>query len=793
MYISKKPTVSYCARLLQVSALLLLFFVQIFSTFVSAAELSEDTFFPFSGKTEAPVVDKKSGWRELDERMSVIEKQLEKKATSEGQLRLWIKELNELSTSVAAHIETLQKQQTQLDSELATLGESVADEPKAITDQRKEIQKQKNELTGQLSGYKLLLLHAEELIKKLTAERQRMLTEEFLSRSPSSFEILKEDAAMIWRWPDAGWRFAIMKSGVQELGSVALAGLGVLLSAALVFGGVLRTKIRRWSQQTAASDYRHASMIIAALGYYAPHLLLASVLAAFVVIAFPEEPRPFFAQFGMTLPLFFASWAVLHFMFVGRGDGALFELPERVARGLSRSLKALILLLYIGYLLFATDITSQMSEAEQWVVRDGYVIAVVLVVIWSMRCLRTILQQKGVKGVYGVFFLLMLGVLTAELLGYRNLSYWVLRTLFGSVVVFGLFWLTARLLKEFFDGLQSGQMWWQKGIRELFGYSTGEKIPWLNWVRAIGSLFLWLVFFHVLLLVWGASPDTLEVFYGYFFNGFLIGSLNVIPARIVVAVLMFAGLLAISRWVSNRLEERWLVGSRMERGSREALVTISGYLGVAIAILVALSVAGVQFTNLAIIAGALSVGIGFGLQNIVNNFVSGLILLFERPVKTGDWIMVGSTEGYVKRISIRSTLIQTFDRADVIVPNSELISGQVTNWMLYDPRGRVKVPVGVAYGSDTSLVKDILIKIAKEHPSVISDGSAPEPKVLFMTFGDSSLNFELRAFIQNIDERLQVVSDLNFAIDAAFREHGIEIPFPQRDLHMRSWQQPPES
>jgi len=198
-------------------------------------------------------------------------------------------------------------------------------------------------------------------------------------------------------------------------------------------------------------------------------------------------------------------------------------------------------------------------------------------------------------------------------------------------------------------------------------------------------------------------------------------------------------------------------------------------------------VAGVEFTNLAIIAGALSVGIGFGLQNIVNNFVSGLILLVERPIRTGDWIMVGSTEGYVKKISIRSTQIQTFDRADVIVPNSELISGQVTNWMLSDPWGRVRVPVGVAYGSDTARVMEILLDVANKHPLVITNyPGVGQPRALFRAFGDSSLDFELRCFIRDVDKRLATISDLNLAIDAAFREAGIEIPFPQRDLHFRN-------
>jgi small-conductance mechanosensitive channel len=269
-------------------------------------------------------------------------------------------------------------------------------------------------------------------------------------------------------------------------------------------------------------------------------------------------------------------------------------------------------------------------------------------------------------------------------------------------------------------------------------------------------------------------------------DGFSVGSLKIIPARIILAIIILTVLLAFSRWIRAQLERSWLVRTNMERGAREAVATISGYVGVAISLMIALSITGVEFGNMAIIAGALSVGIGFGLQNIVNNFVSGLILLFERPIKKGDWVVVGTTEGFVKKISIRSTQIQTFDRADIIVPNSDLISGQVTNWMLRDVKGRIRVPIGVAYGTDTSLVKKLLLDVAQQHPSVVVDSSVPEPSVLFMEFGDSALLFELRVFIKNIDQKFTVTSDLNFAIDAAFRKHNVQIPFPQRDVHIKN-------
>jgi potassium efflux system protein len=301
------------------------------------------------------------------------------------------------------------------------------------------------------------------------------------------------------------------------------------------------------------------------------------------------------------------------------------------------------------------------------------------------------------------------------------------------------------------------------------------------------QLTLWGGFLLLLLRIWGYSDEVYAAAVHYVVDGFDIGKLHVAPLRVVMAVALFSVLVSINSWFKRQLEQNWLKKTRLDRGARDAAVTTSGYVGIAVAILIGLSVAGVEFTNLAIIAGALSVGIGFGLQNIVNNFVSGLILLVERPIRTGDWIMVGNTEGYVKKISIRSTQIQTFDRADVIVPNSELISGQVTNWMLSDSWGRVKVPVGVAYGSDTARVMQILVEVANKHPQVMNNyPGIPDPKALFLGFGDSSLDFELRCFIRDVDRRLQTRSDLNLAIDAAFREAGIEIPFPQRDLHFRN-------
>ena len=192
---------------------------------------------------------------------------------------------------------------------------------------------------------------------------------------------------------------------------------------------------------------------------------------------------------------------------------------------------------------------------------------------------------------------------------------------------------------------------------------------------------------------------------------------------------------------------------------------------------------GVRSENLAIIAGALSVGIGFGLQTIVGNFLSGLIILFERPVRVGDWVILGNgLEGHIKKVNMRSTEVMTLERSSVLIPNSNLLSDTITNWTLNDNIGRLDINVGVAYGSNTALVEEILLGVAAEHKKL---RRYPVPRVLFQDFGDSSLDITLRFFLVNINDRHQVASDIRFAIDEAFRKNNITIPFPQRDVHVK--------
>ena len=286
-----------------------------------------------------------------------------------------------------------------------------------------------------------------------------------------------------------------------------------------------------------------------------------------------------------------------------------------------------------------------------------------------------------------------------------------------------------------------------------------------------------------LAIIWGATDKELSEIWSLILNGVQIGgqqfTIYSLLTFIVVVVAGYAGTKLVQKILSGSV----LPETDLEVGAQAAITTGVGYVGIILAVVVGVSVAGLDLTNLAIVAGALSVGIGFGLQAVVSNFVSGIILLIERPINVGDWVQAGGVSGTVKRISVRSTVIETFDRAAVVVPNTDLMSGQVTNWTLTDRICRTIVPVGVAYGTDTRKVEQLLLEIAAEHPAVLKD---PAPGVMFMRFGADALEFELRAILDDTNQFLRAKSDLNFAIAERFEREGISIPFPQRDVWIRN-------
>ena len=373
-------------------------------------------------------------------------------------------------------------------------------------------------------------------------------------------------------------------------------------------------------------------------------------------------------------------------------------------------------------------------------------------------------------------------LLIAVLLGYPELAHFVGMHLVSTAGVLWIMYLL-HLVAELVSSVSviSGG--------EIEGEATPEEqpdAPSLLTLRIIGGLIADIVIVAVgitiLLLLWRFDWVEVKGWIQAAFFGVQFGDLRISLQSVLIALGVFVVGLLLTRFVQRWFIRRAFAGRDKDTGLRESTRIGLGYVGFVLSALAGLSYLGLDFSSLAIVAGALSVGIGFGLQGIVNNFVSGIILLVERPIKIGDWIAVGDHEGSVKKISVRSTEIETIYRQMVIIPNADLITNAVTNSMLADRTCRLDIPVGVSYGTDVKVLRATLLEVASSHRAVLK---RPAPVVHFAGFGDSSLDFELRVYLQDVGKRITTASELRYAMLSALNKAAIEIPFPQRDVHLK--------
>ncbi|MGO4869235.1 MAG: DUF3772 domain-containing protein [Roseiarcus sp.] len=366
-------------------------------------------------------------------------------------------------------------------------------------------------------------------------------------------------------------------------------------------------------------------------------------------------------------------------------------------------------------------------------------------------------------------------ILGATLAGYIAFAtFLVNRTMFVAMLATTLFVVDA-IVQEGAEELLRPTAAMGHGLMTMIGLRRGALEQIVVLVQGFARLAIIVAVIALILGPWGLSQDLASTLRAAYFGAKIGGVTLSLSSLIIAAAVLVVGMVA-TRAIQNWLGSRYFPHTQLDAGVSNSIRTIVGYVGVFVALLMSGAQLGLDYQKLAIVAGALSVGIGFGLQSIANNFVSGLILLWERGIRVGDWVVVGAEQGYVRRINARATEIETFDRGTLIVPNATLVSGAVKNWMHADRTGRIVVAVNVAYESDPEAVRELLIAAAKAQDQVLS---IPAPLVLFSEFADWALKFQLICFVDDIVTADRVRSEMNFDILRRMREAGLRVPYPK--------------
>ncbi len=680
---------------------------------------------------------------------------------------------------------------------IATLREQLAvlgDPPGATGSEPPETTARRQELTEQLQRFQVPVKTAQEAftradgiireIDNIIRERQaqRLLT---LGPSPLNPAL----------WPEAGQQFSQALADLLAERRVfsdplhlekARANLPVVL-ALLFVAGVLLAKGRAWPEWLGASLREMGgrgtglwTYVISLLRVILPVLGLLAFSRALLIAGLVGlrgtailEVLPYWGAI-----LLGARW-LSETLFARDENRAYFQLEPALRARARRDITGLAIIYVLRDLLNLLTEFSDFSNATQAVLGFPLLLALGALLFRFGQVLRHYRSAPATEGApasitrfprlvrsFGTALcVLALAAPILAAIGYEAVGAALLYPSVLTVAIFG----AVLSLQSFFSA--------------LYATVTGKAED-----AAQDSLIVVLINFLLVLgctpflaLVWGARVADLSELWSQFLLGFQLGDTRISPADFLTFAILFIAGYILTRMFQSALRNSVLPKTKIDAGGQNAIASGVGYLGIFVTAIIAISSAGIDLSSIALVAGALSVGIGFGLQNIVSNFVSGIILLIERPITEGDWIEVGGHMGYVRNISVRSTRIETFDRSDVIVPNSDLVSGSVTNYTRGNTVGRVIIPVGVAYGTDTRKVEEILREVAESHPMVM-----PSPSVVFQSFGASSLDFEIRAILRDVNWMLSVKSEMNHKIAQRFAEEGIEIPFPQQDVWIRS-------
>ncbi len=735
-------------------------------------------------------VDLDSFKTELDD----IARSYKDEAQTEDSLAALRQRLTPLRDQIHDHAAALEPRLKLITERLAQLGMAPAagaSEDTAVAAERSRLTAEQNEADAAQKQTRLLAGRADELFDGINARRRQLFADRLFAHSANLFDPAfwrevsdavpaetRSLGGILSAWV-AGARADAQPSGVLA----ALLGL-IAIAVGAWFG-------RHWARRFAAQPTPRrfdkalsALIILCTQVATAPAVIIAAVLVLRNYMLMPPQVAELGFGFAGALAVAQIGRGIAAALFAP-GEGARRIIPfsdqaaESYAAHIGWATAAFGLTVFLNVLYHATGAPLALIVATAALFAAA-VLAIAMHLLWRSARADFHADDSGATGarlpwLRGAFWPIAGAMAIALVMGYVGFAVFLATRLLATLAMAGALTIALVFVDSFMAEAVAADTPRGRRLAALLGMSPHA----LDLVFALVSASLRLVLIVVAVL---ALVGYFGLFAEDIFGIFRISGWDVALGGISLSLTNLLAALAILLvgWLAVRSGRRWLQTQFLPRtgldaGLQNSIAALSGYTALSAVLALALGALGIDLQKIALIAGALSVGIGFGLQSVVSNFVCGLILLAERPIRVGDWVVVKSEEGWVRRISVRATEIETFDRATVIVPNQDFITGVVKNWTHGNTVGRVVIKVRVAYDSDAEKVRDILLACGAQHPQVLR---IPPATVFLTGFGDIGIDFELRCMLANVEQSLPVKSDVQMELLRRFRDAGIKIPFP---------------
>ncbi|MBQ8251235.1 MAG: mechanosensitive ion channel [Alphaproteobacteria bacterium] len=747
----------------------------------------------------------------ISEDIQKIEKSISKTPPTKNQSIELVKKLNEFYTSAQIKRNTEQAKLDELQKQITALGtlEEGSKESKEIANKRTQFSKEIESVKTQISKIDLAIAQIDNLNKRVANIRAQSLFDTLTIKRNSILNI-KEFANTLINFSGFIYQllqypFAWYQEQPIEIKKITINRLFSLLFwafSALGFAIIINIFIRKKLGYDQPIEKPNYSQKVQA-GFFM--ILARAIIPAAIPVAFltwrNQNPDFLTGQFGILVDIF-AHYLIYLFLFVGissvlftpkKTQWRLIEVNNERACKITKTLcYSIIFLCFFSFLHVAASKLGVGEETVYAIKMINNCIKGICIMFLAHGLLYnsaslTDEEMASTEEVQGLSFssrlsiLIILAsaiVLSFSLIGYVKLAEYVYNRFFVSIAFIGVGYIFQKFIFVLFHQLMN-KKFWGKNLR-----LTKQKVTRIEFLFNLFTVPIIGAFITLCILgVWGVSVDIMIQNLKKVLVGFDIGGMHVSLTSIFMGIAAFLITNTLFKTIKNSLAEGKLSQAfDLDIGVRTSIAALVGFFGTILAFIVALSVMGGSLKGLAIAAGALSLGAGLGLQNVVNNFVSGIILLFERPFKIGDWILIDQYEGIVKQINMRSTQIETFNKSNVIIPNATLLSNSLINMTYKNKQSRVDLHVGVDYTSDINEVTNTLLECAKETKGVLQ---VPAPYVAVMELVDNSLNFRLSFYISDVGNRLSMQTAVYSLIVEKFRERNINIPFPQRVIHVQ--------